>query len=42
MYLPISDGDREYVKRRMADGLTEQEAWDMLDEHYALMEDEGN
>lgn len=39
-YRPISDGDRDYVARRMADGLTEQEAWDMLDEHLAMIADD--
>lgn len=39
-YLPMSQGDKNYIARRMADGLTYDQACDMLDEHYALMEDE--
>lgn len=40
-YVPVSQANREYVARRMADGVSEQDAWDMLEEQYAQCEDEG-
>lgn len=40
-YVPVSPADRDYVARRMAEGVSEQDAWDMLEEQYAQSEDEG-
>lgn len=39
-HLPVSDNDRTMVKNMIAQGATEQEAWDLVDDFYLEMEND--
>lgn len=39
-YIPTSPADRDYIARRMADGLTYEQACDMFDEHVSMIADD--
>jgi len=40
MYMPISQNDRDKVKKLMAQGATEDEAWDLVSDDYEEMDDD--